>query len=521
MTDRGRVAGVLAHPSSFPSEFGIGDLGPSAVRFLDWLAGAKQRVWQLLPLTPTLDDGSPYKSPSAFAGNPLLISPQRLAEENLVESAEMSAARISPSDEASPVDYKRVAAAKRRLLEHAFGRYQAGRGSQELRGQFAAFCDAESDWLRRHALFMAVSDANDSTDWLHWTRHVDRSQAALQQVDHLTAEDLGPLADGFEFHCFAQFLFFRQWNQLRSHAHRRGIYVFGDVPIYASHLSADVWAHRDLFELDETGRPLRVAGVPPDYFSSTGQLWGNPLYNWERMKSRGFAWWNSRLQAVLHLVDLTRLDHFRGFESYWAVPADEDNAINGQWIEGPRDELLASLRRTCEARGQHAPVFDTGLPIVAEDLGLITEEVTALRQRFNLPGMAVLQFAFGRDSDPRFLPENVAADTVIYTGTHDNNTTLGWRREEAGSNPEILDHLAHYLPTGAVDISWEMMRLAWGTAARVAVAPLQDVFGLGSQARMNTPGRTSGNWRWRFAAEWLAESVQQRLAAVTEEAERA
>jgi 4-alpha-glucanotransferase len=519
MTDNGRAAGILAHPTSFPSPFGIGDLGPSAFQFIDWLAGAGQRVWQLLPLTPTLEDGSPYKSPSAFAGNPHLISPERLAEDGLVAPDVLEAARDFPSNVASPVDCVWVESSKRQLLEHAHNRYEEGAGPDELPKQFATFCRDEAGWLDRHALFMALSDANKSTDWLHWTKHLEWSQAVLDGLEDLSSVDLGPLAKGVEFHRFAQFLFFRQWHQLRDYAHERGIDVFGDIPIYVSHLSADVWGNRHLFELDETGRPLRVAGVPPDYFSATGQLWGNPLYNWEAMRSDDFAWWNARLQAVLHQVDLVRLDHFRGFEAYWAVPADEENAVNGEWVSGPGDELLEALQKTCVARGQQAPIFEGGLPIVAEDLGLITREVRVLRENFSLPGMSVLQFAFGEDPDVRFLPENIPADTVVYTGTHDNNTTLGWYRDEVGSHPEILKQLARYVPSGN-DVAWEMIRLAWHTKARLAVTPLQDVLSLGSEARMNTPGLESGNWRWRFSSDQLTDSLQKRLLELTKRAGR-
>ena len=520
MTDTGRAAGILAHPTSFPSPFGIGDLGPSAFQFIHWLAGAGQRVWQLLPLTPTLEDGSPYKSPSAFAGNPLLISPQRLAEDGLVESPVLEEAKWLCPDEASPVDFTWIDAAKRSLLNHAHLRFKEGAGPEGLAEQFRVFCREEAGWLDRHALFMALSDVNQSTDWLHWTKHLEWSKRVLEGPADLYAADLGPLASGAEFHRFIQFLFFRQWQQLRNYAHRHGIHVFGDVPIYVSHLSADVWGNRHLFELDEAGRPLRVAGVPPDYFSSTGQLWGNPLYDWNRMRSDGFAWWNARLQAVLRLVDLARLDHFRGFEAYWAVRAGDRYAIDGEWVAGPGDDLLASLQRTCVARGRQSPVFEGGLPIVAEDLGLITREVTVLRKRFGLPGMSVLQFAFGEDPDVRFLPENVPSDSVVYTGTHDNNTTLGWYREEVGRHPEILKQLARYVPADA-DFPWEMMRLAWHTEARLAVAPLQDVLSLGSEARMNTPGRESGNWRWRFASSRLTDSLQQRLLELTRRAGRA
>jgi len=520
MSENGRVAGVLAHPTSFPSPFGIGDLGPSAFQFIDWLAGAGQRVWQLLPLTPTLEDGSPYKSPSAFAGNPLLISPERLVEDGLVVPEVLEGARGFPSDVASPVDFEWVDAAKRQLLDHAYARFKDGVGSDELAAQFAAFCRREAGWLDRHALFMALSDENGSTDWLHWTEHLEWSEAVHEGLTDLSGVDLGVMAEGVEFHRFSQFLFFRQWEQLREYAHGHGIHVFGDIPIYVSHLSADVWGNRHLFELDEAGRPLRVAGVPPDYFSATGQLWGNPLYNWKVMRTDGFAWWNARLQAVLHQVDLARLDHFRGFEAYWAVPADEVNAVNGEWVAGPGDELLASLEKTCRARGQHAPVFDGGLPIVAEDLGLITREVTVLRKHFSLPGMSVLQFAFGEDPDERFLPESVPADSVVYTGTHDNNTTLGWYEEEATQHPEVLKQLARYVPSEG-DISWEMIRLAWHTEARLAVTPLQDVLSLDSEARMNTPGLESGNWRWRFASDQLTEPLQKRLRELTKRAGRA
>ncbi|MHB8900896.1 MAG: 4-alpha-glucanotransferase, partial [Thermoguttaceae bacterium] len=491
MADNGRAAGILAHPTSFPSPFGIGDLGPFAFRFVDWLAGAGQRVWQILPLTPTLFDGSPYKSPSAFAGNPMLISPERLAEEGLLDRAALEeAGRLMPH-EASPVDFARVERGKRVVLDHAYLRFKEGKGAEGLGEEFEGFCRAEAGWLDRHAVFMAISDVHQSTDWLHWTEHSEWSRRVLEDGVEVGGLALGPLAYGADFHRFIQFLFFRQWHALREYARRQGIRVFGDVPIYVSHLSADVWGNRHLFELDEAGRPLRVAGVPPDYFSSTGQLWGNPLYNWNRMRHDGFAWWNGRLQSVLRLVDLVRLDHFRGFEAYWAVGAEQPNAIHGEWVAGPGDDLLSSLQATCVARGQQAPFFDGGLPIVAEDLGLITREVTVLRKRFGLPGMSVLQFAFGQEPDVRFLPENVPADAVVYTGTHDNNTTVGWYRDEVGSHPEILGQLGRYMRPDS-DIAWELMRLAWHTEARLAIAPLQDVFSLGSEARMNTPGSDSG-----------------------------
>jgi 4-alpha-glucanotransferase len=475
-----RASGLLLHPTSLPGRFGTGDLGPQAYAFADFLAGAGQKIWQVLPIGPTGYGDAPYQSFSAFAGNPLLISPEKLVEHGYLSNQDVAETPAFPETE---VDFGRVIPFKLELLRKAFRSFKPTE-------QFRDFITKSQDWLDSYARFMALKSANGGRTWTEWTN------------DSAATDEIG-------FQKFVQYEFFRQWCELQQYCRKVGIRIFGDLPIYVAHDSADVWANRDLFELDERGNPRLVAGVPPDYFSATGQLWGNPIYNWPRLEETGFRWWIARLRATLEVFDMIRLDHFRGFEAYWAVPASEETAINGQWIKAPGAQLLA-------AAGKHLGE----LPIVAENLGVITPEVEGLRMQFGFPGMAVLQFAFGTDPQaPSFRPHNYPREIVAYTGTHDNDTTVGWwTTTGTGSSTRSLedirkerDYAKSYLNTDGREIHWVFIRAVLSSVADTAVVPLQDVLGLGSEARMNTPAVMSGNWKWRFRPGDLTDEIRDRL----------
>lgn len=515
-----RTAGILLHPSSFPSSFGIGDLGPMAYRFLDWIAGAGISVWQILPLGPVDGGGSPYCSPSAFAGNPLLISPEQLLADGFITADHLEAHRLSPQWTAEPVDYPRVVERKRSLLEIAYERFCAGEAGQ-WRDSYQQFIRNHAEWLEPYALFMALADVHQNYDWTRWPVGSDLGRR-LGRGEAVDTSSLGPEVERLAgVHRFGQFLFDLQWRQLRDHAHRLGIRIVGDMPMYVAHASSDAWSHPDLFELNEAGVSTNVAGVPPDYFSATGQLWGNPLYNWAAMKEDGYAWWVSRIRNDLQRADVVRIDHFRGLEAYWSVPASASTAAEGEWRPGPGADLLSTL---CQAGLQSAEgnLFDgCALPLIAEDLGLITPEVLELRQQFGLPGMSVLQFAFAQVlPDDRCLPDAIPEDSVAYTGTHDNDTTLGWFRSDIQHVEHAVARLERYGAVDAETVSHQLIRFAWQSRASLAVAPLQDVLGLGSEARMNIPGTADGNWKWRFPAELLTDSLRNWLATVTLETGR-
>ncbi len=485
-----RSAGVLLHPSSLPSPYGIGDLGPAAYAWIDALAQARQRWWQILPLGPTGFGDSPYQAFSAFAGNPLLISPQYLREDGLLDARDLDGGRF-PADH---VDFGPVLIFKNRLLTRAWQNFQAGRGAA-LRPLFEAFTRQHAGWLDDFALFMALKDAHQGRGWHDWPAEARRCDPAyLRQARMRVGDAVGA-------HQFRQFLFLRQWQALRDYARRRDIRIIGDIPIFVSPDSADVWANPEMFLLDAERRPKAVAGVPPDYFSETGQLWGNPLYDWEAMRKTRFAWWVARFRALMHHVDIVRLDHFRGFEAYWEVPASRLNAIEGRWVKAPGRELLTTLRTELGS-----------LPIIAEDLGVITAAVAALRTDFGLPGMRVLQFAFADTARQPFLPHNYEQNTVVYTGTHDNDTTVGWYQR---ASEKEKDHWRRYLARDGRDVAWDMIRLAWASVADYAITPLQDALSLGSEARMNYPGRPQGNWSWRFTPEQVNAWTLDRLADLT------
>lgn len=483
-----RASGILAHPTSLPGRFAIGDLGPGANTFLDFLVAGNQHIWQVLPLGPTGYGDSPYALLSAFAGNPLLISPEMLLAEQLLTSDDLADA---PKFGPAVVDFGAVIPWKMALL-HTSHQYFQEHDAVSLHADYQAFCDEQRAWLDDYALFMALKSHFGGIIWTDWPRSF-----ALRDPEALT-EISATLADEIAFHRYTQFLFFRQWVALRAAAHARNIRIMGDLAIFIAHDSADVWAHRELFYLDDDGRPTVVAGVPPDYFSKTGQRWGNPIYRWDVLAEDGYAWWVERVRKALQIEDILRLDHFRGFEAYWEIPGDAETAVSGQWAPGPGDAFFAAIR---QAIGD--------VPFVAEDLGVITPDVVALRKRLKFPGMRVLQFGFGSDADNEFLPHNYTRNTVVYTGTHDNDTTRGWFDSLKKAQQQwAMD----YLHGDKQHIVWDMIRAAEASVARIAILPLQDPLELGSAARMNFPSTSAHNWTWRCPPELLTPTVAARLA---------
>ncbi|MGK7876747.1 MAG: 4-alpha-glucanotransferase [Xenococcaceae cyanobacterium] len=485
-----RSSGILLHPTSLPGPYGIGDLGHEAYQLVDFLARSAQQLWQILPLGPTGLGNSPYMSFSAMAGNPLLISPDLLKENGLLSEEDLREVPDFPLDN---VDFDRVIAWKMPRLRKACQNF-AQKTSPTQEKEFEDFCRDKASWLEDYALFMAILDAREGASWTAWPRELrNRKPEALEQYRR-------DLTDEIFFHKFLQFEFFRQWSELKRYANDRNIQIIGDIPIYVAHNSADVWANPEIFKLDpETGEPTEVAGVPPDYFSATGQLWGNPIYNWEYLESTRFDWWVRRIREILDHVDMIRIDHFRGLESFWSVPAGEQTAINGQWVPAPGYALFETIR---EELGR--------LPIIAEDLGDINQAVLDMRDHFEFPGMKILHFAFDGDGTNPYLPFNANTNSVIYTGTHDNNTTIGWYYENATDYER--DRLNKYLGSpGPHGIAWEMIRLVLSSVSNQAIIPIQDVFSLGSNARMNTPSTNEGNWLWRYRGEALTEEYSNRL----------
>ena len=498
-----RASGILLHPTSLPGGCGIGDLGPAAYSFVDFLEETGQSLWQVLPLGPTGYGDSPYQCFSAFAGNPLLVSLDALVADGLLAAEDLASAPPFPADR---VDYGPVIEFKYALLNRAHENFIA-RGAEPLRAEYLEFIGTAAWWLDDYAAYRAIKDLHQGREWTSWEPYLrDREATAMHFFLENHKREIA-------LQKFLQFLFFRQWLALADYANSRGVQIVGDVPIFVAHDSADVWANRELFHLDAAGMPTRVAGVPPDYFSETGQLWGNPLYDWDAMRERGYRWWIERIRQTLATVDILRLDHFRGFEKYWAVPAGETTAVRGTWEEGPGADLFDAIRR---ALGD--------LPIIAEDLGFITPEVEALRLGQGFPGMRILQFAFGTDAQAdAFKPYNFVPNSVVYTGTHDNDTTLGWftstgAGDSTRTNDEVekeRDFVRRYLGTDGREIHWDFIRLALSSVANTAIIPLQDVLGAGSEARMNVPARESGNWSWRFLDGQLAPASRERLAELT------
>jgi 4-alpha-glucanotransferase len=493
-----RISGVLLHVTSLPSYGGVGDFGPAAYGFVDFLAAAKQRLWQVLPLSPTGFGSSPYSAISAFAGNPLLISLEFLARDGWIAWDRIQGL----AGHQGPCDFVAASIQKLPLIEEAAANF-LDNASPEARAKFQRFCQDNISWLTDYAMYSVLRRRFAYASWNEWpAEYALRDSTALSSLLNDAGRELA-------IEQVVQFFFDQQWSALRCYCTERKIRILGDVAIFVSYDSADVWTHPEIFELDEQRKPLRVSGVPPDYFSETGQRWGNPLYKWQLLEEHGFDWWVARIRRALALYDEIRLDHFRGFEAYWSIPADEPTAMNGQWVKAPGQALFNRLK---EIFGE--------LPFIAEDLGLITKEVDELREFFNMPGMRILQFGFADRGGHLYLPHRYVENTVVYTGTHDNNTTLGWWRDNASGveRTNVETYLAPIQNDG--DIVWAMIKLAASSVAKTCIFPLQDVLHLGSEARMNTPSAAVGNWSWRYWPEALHPDFAAKLAAIMEMTDR-
>lgn len=471
----------------------MGDMGIEAYRFIDFLVESDQQYWQVLPLGPTGYGNSPYSCYSAMAGNPLLINPELLRDDQLLADEDFANLPEFPLDY---VDFERAIALKVPLLKKACENFKA-KASPMQQKEFSGFCESKENWLEDYALFMALKDNFGGVSWNNWEPEIARREPESLEKwrQQLNAE--------IYYYKYVQFEFFRQWTELKRYANLRDIKIIGDIPIYVAHDSADVWSHREIFCLDEaSGEPALMAGVPPDYFSSTGQLWGNPVYNWEKLQANNFEWWVERFEAIFAYVDVTRIDHFRGFDAYWAVKRGQETAMYGEWIKAPGTALLDLINQKFG-----------DLPIIAEDLGVITPEVVALRDRYEFPGMKILQFAFGAGPGDPFLPFNYDRNCVVYTGTHDNDTTVGWFNQLSNyERDEVLRYLGCIDPQG---IHWSLIRMGWISIANMAIVPYQDLLGLGTDARMNFPGKPEGNWGWRYRPEALNREVGDRLKTMT------
>ena len=498
-----RSSGVLLHPTSLPGPYGIGDLGPGAQRFAERLAGCGQSWWQMLPVVDPGSGASPYSALSSFAGNPLLLALEPLAERGLLSPSDLTAPRFS----GDRVDFAAAARFKRERLLAAFGRLR-----DADRRELEEFAQRHSAWLPDYALFMALREANAGSAWTEWDEPLRRREAdALERARR-------SLVDAVAFHYFQQLEFERQWRSLRAACSRRRLGLIGDIPIFVAHDSADVWASPDIFRLDERGRPTFVSGVPPDYFSETGQLWGNPLYRWDLLRERGYDWWLLRFRMAFERFDAVRLDHFIGFHNYWEIPAGAKTAVGGRWEPGPGADLFEKART---ALGD--------VQFIAEDLGMLTDEVRMLRDRLGFPGMQVLHFSFGADPEaPGYRPEQFPKRSVVYTGTHDNDTTRGWFQSQLAAAAATGGHRAReeserllgYLGTDGREIHWDLIRHAFLSAAETAIVPMQDLLGLGSDARMNVPATVDGNWAWRMRERAFSEEIAGRLARLTRESGR-
>jgi 4-alpha-glucanotransferase len=498
-----RASGILLHPTSLPGRYGIGDLDDEAYEFVDFLEGADQSYWQILPIGPTGYGDSPYQCFSAFAGNTLLVSPAKLVEDGLISDVDCEG---SPDRSPHKVDFGGVYNWKNKILAKAYDGFHRVT-SVNLRDKFETFCREHHYWLDDYALFRALKAHHGQKPWYEWPEEFRKRDKATLQT---TAEKLFEQIQAEKFY---QFLFFRQWDLLKQYANRHGIKMIGDIPIFVALDSADVWCNQSQFKLTTDGTAKVVAGVPPDYFSKTGQLWGNPIYDWDRMRADGFRWWVARVHATLQLVDIVRFDHFRGFAASWEVPSDDKTAENGRWVNVPGKELFLKLNR------------DLGeLPVIAEDLGVITPDVIELRDDFGFPGMRILQFAFGGDAANHDLPHNYVNNCVAYTGTHDNDTTVGWFLSQAGAGStrdekdisREREYCLKYLDSDGREIHWDFIRAVWASVADTAITPLADLLGLGTEGRMNLPASENGNWDWRFVDGALNDEIRLRLKELTE-----
>ncbi|MBI5216387.1 MAG: 4-alpha-glucanotransferase [Ignavibacteriae bacterium] len=489
-----RSAGILLHPTSLPGNFGIGDLGPNAFYFIDFLESCGQRLWQVLPLGPTGYGDSPYQCFSAFAGNPLLISPEKLLAQKLLSEDDV---RLFPRFDSFQVEFGEVIKAKQTLLEKAFKHFQTSTDTN-LKKAFDSFCESNKFWLEDYALFMTIKEAVGGTHWNRWEKEcIHRDPQTMEAYTtrlHLL----------FAKQKFIQFLFFQQWHELKAYANSKNIKIIGDLPIFIAYDSADVWANKHLFDMDEDGVLLTKAGVPPDYFSPTGQLWGNPLYRWDVMEKDDFAWWRSRIQHLLECVDIIRIDHFRGFEAFWEIPGNAETAEKGTWVKAPGKKFFTTLQHHLGT-----------LPILAEDLGLITKPVVELRDHFGFPGMKILQFAFGTGMENKFLPHNFIPNCVVYTGSHDNDTTRGYFEKAKNEPNDIYSFTQRYLNYNGDELTFELIRLAHSSVADIVIIPMQDVLNLGTEARMNFPGKLGGNWSWRFSWEQIGPDTASKLKELT------
>jgi 4-alpha-glucanotransferase len=485
-----RSSGIILHPTSLPGPDGIGDLGLEAYRWIDFLSNSGCSLWQVLPLGPTGYGDSPYQCFSAFAGNPYLISPTLLLEDGLLTLEYLTS---RPKFDSESVNFSEMMTWKNSLFEIAFERFQKSRRKNQI-AEYQQFLIDQSFWLDDFALFMAIKKTQDDVSWKDWPAGLrKREPGALEKF-------LENNKSAINYQIFLQFLFFRQWRSVKDYANGRGISIIGDIPIFVAYDSADAWSHPEMFYLNSKGLPIVVAGVPPDYFSPTGQLWGNPLYRWNYHKKTGYSWWIKRIKSTLEQFDLIRLDHFRGFAGYWEIPAGNSTAEIGRWVKGPGVSFFKTVKHSLGS-----------LPIIAEDLGVITPDVVSLRTMFELPGMRVFQFGFASDPSDAFLPHNYPVRCVAYTGTHDNDTTLGWYI----SAPEIeRDLCRRYLASSGADISWDMIRAVWSSVAVIALAPMQDLLSLGTEARMNFPGKLGGNWTWRMDADALNDTLNSRLKEI-------
>lgn len=489
-----RYSGVLVHPTSFPSPYGIGDMGRGAHEFIDFLAMAGQHLWQVLPLGPSGNGNSPYQSYSVFAGQTLLISPELLIEKKLLTEADV---HPIPEFNADRVDYDKVTTYKTSLFKKAYEHFRHT-ADKNLLEEYDSFQSNNQYWLDDYCLYMAGKDYHNGLPWYEW------EDSLLDPTPKERASWMKLLASEIDYYRFIQFAFFSQWYELKDYANKKGIAIIGDIPIFTAPDSADVWANKELFKLDSKGHPLEVAGVPPDYFSATGQLWGNPLYDWDAMKDDGYRWWIERVRNQLDQVDYIRIDHFRGFEAYWAVPAGEETAMNGKWKKGPGEALFEAIQK---ALGEELSIF-------AEDLGIITPEVEKLRDTLGFPGMKILQFGFDGTGESTFLPHQLSTrNCICYTGTHDNDTTCGWYEHTSEQNK---DKVRRYMNTDASSVSWDFIRTCLGTIAKYAIFPVQDLLKLGSEHRMNTPGTATGNWEFRYRSGLLDEGMAKGLKQMTE-----
>ncbi|MCK9211306.1 MAG: 4-alpha-glucanotransferase [Ignavibacteriaceae bacterium] len=492
-----RSAGILLHPTSLPGKFGIGDLGEQAFNFINFLEASGQTLWQVFPLGPTGYGDSPYQCFSAFAGSPLLISPEILAEEGYLKKEDLT--KIPKFDPIN-IDFGGVIDYKNSLLRKAFENFVKEK-NPAVEKSFSAFCEKHNDWLDDYSLFMAVKNYHGGNLWTTWNKEIAlRKKGAIEKWKEKVADEI-------QYQKFLQFNFFKQWHKVKKYANHKGIKIIGDLPIFIAYDSADLWANKSLFTVDENGKLLTCAGVPPDYFSPTGQLWGNPLYRWDEMEKDDFLWWRKRISALLELIDIVRIDHFRGFEAYWEIPGDAPTAETGKWVKAPGDKFFTAVRKHLG-----------DVPIIAEDLGVITKEVNALRDKFNFPGIKILQFAFGTKMETKFLPHNFIPNCVVHTGSHDNDTTRGYfekAKEEKHKN-DIYEFTQKYLGYYGDDITNQLIKTAYASVAKIVVIPLQDMLNFGNEARMNFPGTLGGNWSWRFTWEQVPYNLAGKYKKMCE-----